>query len=241
LRDYVHPLNVWVAYLSINEDLLEGSSIGLSQSAIKGRVITVVPDTVGKSVRSAMICAYPTNDTTSLSQFHKANKSIESLKELVQATFEDMPGKYVPRLLEHMRASPDFYAGEVVQVKVRSLYKDRFVMVGDAGYAPGFAGTGTTLALTGAYVLAGEISRSAGDLGAGLQNYEARMRPIIDKMQKLPPGGMGVFAPQTGWGLWFRNTVYSIVVKSGIADFAQKRLFSQSAGLDEFSLEDYSF
>lgn len=114
-------------------------------------------------------------------------------------------------------------------------------MVGDAGYAPGFAGTGTTLALTGAYVLAGEISRHAGDLDAGLRGYEERLRPIIDKMQKLPPGGMGIFAPQTAWGLWFRNTLYSIVVRSGIADFAQKRLFSQSAGADEFSLEDYEF
>ena len=240
LRGNIGPLNVWVAYLSIDEDLLKGTSTGISQGAVRGRNVTLVPDVVGKKVRSALICAYPTSDSTSIAAFHKANQSIESLKALVQETFEDMGGN-LPRILEHMQAAPDFYAGEVVQVKAPMLHKDRFVMVGDAGYAPGFAGTGTILALTGAYVLAGELKRAHGDLLAGLRGYEERMRPIITKMQKLPPGGMSIFAPQTSWGLWFRNIIYMIATRSGLVGFLQNKLFSQSAGVDEFNLEDYNF
>ncbi|KAL2839470.1 hypothetical protein BJX68DRAFT_272149 [Aspergillus pseudodeflectus] len=38
------------------------------------------------------------------------------------------------------------YAREIVQIKLLSLYKGRFVLFGDAGYA-GAAGAGTSLAL----------------------------------------------------------------------------------------------
>ena len=109
------------------------------------------------------------------------------------------------RFLDAMMGSTDFYANEVVVVRTPSVYKGRFVMVGDAGYAPNFTGTGTTLALTGAYVLAGEIASHKGDLSAGLKGYEERMRPIIDDMQKVPPFVTTIMAPQTAWGIWLRK------------------------------------
>lgn len=65
--------------------------------------------------------------------------------------------------------SNNFYADEMVHVKVPTLHKGRFVHVGDAGYAPGPTGTGPTLAMTGAYVLAGEICKYKGGLAAGLR------------------------------------------------------------------------
>lgn len=68
--------------------------------------------------------------------------------------------------------SEDFYASEMVQVKVPSVYRGRIALVGDAGYAPGPTGTGTSLAIAGAYLLAGEVGRHKDDLAAGLRSYE---------------------------------------------------------------------
>ncbi|GAB3879579.1 hypothetical protein GCM10029964_032220 [Kibdelosporangium lantanae] len=46
-------------------------------------------------------------------------------------------------------------------------------LVGDAGYCPGPAvGASTTLAVVGAYVLAGELARAGGDHGLAFPAYE---------------------------------------------------------------------
>lgn len=103
-------------------------------------------------------------------------------------------------LVQQMMDAEDFYASEIVQVKVPSLYNGRFVLVGDAGYAVGPIGNGTTLALTGAYILAGEVGKHAGDLAAGLRGYEMRMRPLIEETQKIPPLVPTILAPQTVLG-----------------------------------------
>jgi flavin-dependent dehydrogenase len=71
---------------------------------------------------------------------------------------------------------------------VPTLYKDRFVLVGDAGYAAGPTGTGTSLAMVGAYILSGEISKSRNDLAAGPKAYKARMKLIVKDMYVIPTG-----------------------------------------------------
>jgi 2-polyprenyl-6-methoxyphenol hydroxylase-like FAD-dependent oxidoreductase len=130
----------------------------------------------------------------------------------------------------------------MVQVKVPSLYKGRFVLVGDAGYAPGPTGAGTSLALTGAYVLAGEVGRHKGDLAAGLRGYEERMRPIINDMQRIPPGIPGLFAPQTAWGIQLRNMLFTFVTWgmafSRVFAWAGK-FFASSFGTDKYGIPDY--
>jgi hypothetical protein len=55
-----------------------------------------------------------------------------------------------------MMGSDDFYANEIVQVKVSTLHIGRLVLVGNVGYTPGSTGTGTTLAMTGACVWRGK-------------------------------------------------------------------------------------
>ena len=59
---------------------------------------------------------------------------------------------------------------------------------------------GTTLALTGAYVLAGELT-SASRIDEGLRAYQTRMRPMVDRAQKLPPGAPRLAHPKSRAGL----------------------------------------
>jgi len=142
-----------------------------------------------------------------------------------------------------MWKSDDFYGSEVVQVKAPSTfnYSKRFVMVGDAGYAPGPTGGGTSLALAGAYVLAGEICKHGNDLKAGLEGYEQCMRPIITDLQEVPPLVPTIMAPQTAWGLWLRNMIFSLVTRSGIIGFAQKYFGGAHAHVDTYGIPEYEW
>jgi 2-polyprenyl-6-methoxyphenol hydroxylase-like FAD-dependent oxidoreductase len=75
-------------------------------------------------------------------------------------------------IIKGMIEARDFYANEIVQVKPPTLYKGRFVLVGDAACALGFTSACTTLTLAEAYVLAGEVGRHKGNPAAGLRSYE---------------------------------------------------------------------
>ncbi|MFD7630081.1 hypothetical protein ACFV7Q_29350 [Streptomyces sp. NPDC059851] len=52
------------------------------------------------------------------------------------------------------------------------------------------SGQGTSLALVGAYVLAGELAAARGDLAAGLAAYEREMRPYVERNQELGPSNI---------------------------------------------------
>ena len=86
----------------------------------------------------------------------------------------------------------DFYFDAFAQVHMATVSQGRVALVGDAGYcASPLSGMGTSLALVGAYVLAGElgprIRLTPKDQGA-LPRYESVMRPYIDRCQDLPNG-----------------------------------------------------
>ena len=66
---------------------------------------------------------------------------------------------------------------------------------------------GTTLALNGAYILAGALSQHPDDHTAAFLEYEEKMRPLVDAAQKLALGGRGhiLMNPETAWGVWVKN------------------------------------
>ena len=66
---------------------------------------------------------------------------------------------------------------------------------------------GTTLALSGAYNLAGALLQhhnpsSAPEIDAAFAQYEEKMRPVVARAQKLVPGAPYTFNPDTAWGIW---------------------------------------
>jgi 2-polyprenyl-6-methoxyphenol hydroxylase-like FAD-dependent oxidoreductase len=169
-----------------------------------------------------------------------AAKGNDGLKVFIAQLYRGVGWK-TEAAVKEMMDSEDFYASEIVQVKVPMLYKGRFVLVGDAGYAAGPTGGGTTLALAGAYYLAGEINKHQGDLAAGLKGYEEQMRPLINDLQKIPPLVSTILAPQTAWGIWFRNRIFALVVWTGIAEYAQQYLGAAFASTKAFPLPDYKW
>lgn len=240
VRDYVHPTNLWAAYFSIPGDLLEGNKCGHGHSAKGGRFMAMGPDLDGDT-RVTLMGAYPSKDRDALVPFREASKKgDDALKHFVAEFFKDV-GWRRAEIVKGMMESDDFYGSENVQVKLPSLYQGRFVLVGDAGYAPGPTGSGTTLALAGAYVLAGEIYKRKGDLAAGLQAYEQRIRPISDDLSKIPALFPAMMAPQTAWGLWLRNDIFAFIAWTGLIEYIQKYFAGAFANTDQYRLPDYDW
>ncbi|OBI52601.1 FAD-binding protein [Mycobacterium sp. E787] len=99
-----------------------------------------------------------------------------------------------PQLLEYMRTSPDFYFDEMSQIKMDRWSKGRVALVGDAGYCCSpLSGQGTSVALLGAYILAGELAAAGDDHEAGFANYQKEFQDYVKRNQWLVidniPGG----------------------------------------------------
>lgn len=106
-------------------------------------------------------------------------------KKLIEKVFANT-GWETPRILKEMETAPDFYFDAMAQIHMPSWSKGRVALVGDAAYsATPMSGQGTSIAITGAYVLAGELAQAQGDYEAAFKRYEAQMRPYIEKNQAL--------------------------------------------------------
>ena len=126
----------------------------------------------------------------------------EQQKRLVANAFAGA-GWEVPRLLESMWAAPDFYFDRVSQIHLDRWSTGRVVLLGDAGYCgSAMAGNGTSMALVGAYVLAGELSVTD-DHVVAFANYEEQMRGYVDRCQKFAKGGAGFLLPKSRAQAWF--------------------------------------
>ena len=81
------------------------------------------------------------------------------------------------------------------------------VLIGDAAACISLlGGEGTGLAMTEAYVLAGELHRAGADWRRAFNAHEALLRPLITSKQAGARRLIGFFATHTRFGLWFRNT-----------------------------------
>lgn len=116
----------------------------------------------------------------------------EALAEIYQGA-----GWLTEELLPLLMKANDFYCERLGVVKLPSWSRGRVTLVGDAAYCPSAnTGMGTTSAVVGAYVLAGEVERHCGRstsehatggdecLTTALQAYEDKFRPFMDQVQK---------------------------------------------------------
>jgi 2-polyprenyl-6-methoxyphenol hydroxylase-like FAD-dependent oxidoreductase len=123
------------------------------------------------------------------------------------AVFAD-GGWRVPRLLQAMRRADDLFSDTVSQIRMPAWSSGRVALVGDAAHAPSFrSGQGTSLALVGAYVLAGELA-SHDDPAAAFSAYERIARPYVEANQALAIGGNGfLLLPRTPQEIEARNRI----------------------------------
>ncbi len=105
-------------------------------------------------------------------------------KALVRAAFSHL-GWRIPELLDAMDAAPDFYFDSVGQIHLDEWHRGRVGLVGDAAYCPSpLSGQGTSIALVGAYLLAGKLAEHDGD-PAAFAAYHGELRAWVAQNQQL--------------------------------------------------------
>lgn len=128
----------------------------------------------------------------------------------------------------------DLYFDVVSQIHMSRWSRGRVLLVGDAaGCISLLGGEGTGLAITEAYVLAGELARAGGDHRRAFDAYEARLRPFIESKQAGAARFIGFFATRTRFGLWFRNVAMRAM------NFGPMTRLLAGDVRDDFELPDY--
>ncbi|MFD0691763.1 FAD-dependent monooxygenase [Actinomadura fibrosa] len=95
-------------------------------------------------------------------------------------------GWEIPRLLGTMWDAEDFHFDAMAQVHMDAWSRGRVVLLGDAGYCGSpLSGQGTSMAMVGAYVLAGELKAAGGDHRAAFAAYETELRAYVAANQEL--------------------------------------------------------
>ena len=192
----LHPLGLLNAWFTIPADV-DLDDWYLMHNAPGGRVVSVRPGRLPGEQKAAL-------SVRSGESFDRGD--ISTQLELLERHFADV-GWEAPRLLRAARSAPDFYLDSMGQVLLDRWSRGRVVLLGDAGYCPTpLTGLGTSLALVGAYILAGELAAASDDAPAANEHdaiqrafdrYETRMRPYVKQGQELPPGGVDGYAPMS--------------------------------------------
>jgi 2-polyprenyl-6-methoxyphenol hydroxylase-like FAD-dependent oxidoreductase len=112
----------------------------------------------------------------------------------------------------------------------------RVTLVGDAGYcASPLSGMGTSLALVGAYILAGELgpadSLDAERIRAALERYGTKMRPYVDKCQDLP-NTIDRYAPKSASDIAINALAMKWMQRWPFRSFAEKKWFTTADAVD---------
>jgi 2-polyprenyl-6-methoxyphenol hydroxylase-like FAD-dependent oxidoreductase len=96
-----------------------------------------------------------------------------------------------------------FYFDSITQLQLTSWSRGRVTLVGDAGYCPGPAvGGSTSLAVLGAYVLAGELERAGSDYTAAFAAYEAVMTEPVVSARAFARTVATTIVPSSTTGVW---------------------------------------
>ncbi len=143
-------------------------------------------------------------------------------------------------LLAAAEKADDFYFDAFLQIHMPSWSAGRVALVGDAGYcASPLSGMGTSLALVGAYLLAGELGHASSFAPEGiptaLARYESRMRPYVDTCQKLN-NTIDRYAPTTASDIAVNAAVMKWMQRWPFRPVAARLWFTTA---DSIELPDY--
>jgi 2-polyprenyl-6-methoxyphenol hydroxylase-like FAD-dependent oxidoreductase len=205
-RQPVRDLGMYVSYFAAQTSLdLDGWEVMYNLPAgngVGGRVLLLYPVGSDGEVRAMFSWFAPA--------LGHDRRDTPTQKALLAEVFAD-EGWEIPHLLDQMWGADDFYFSRTGATQLDRWSHGRATLLGDAAFA-GSLGMGTSMALVGAYVLAGELATAA-DPAAAFRAYEEGMRDYVTRNLKRPPGGDRGFAPNSRAGIWLRNQVVRTMTK----------------------------
>ncbi|KAF2796801.1 FAD/NAD(P)-binding domain-containing protein [Melanomma pulvis-pyrius CBS 109.77] len=209
-----------------------------------GRIACLRPDQYGET---RAYLAVTDGDMSRFDGIKKAmGEGLDAQKKWLENEFVGAEWQ-TERLVKGMMDSKDFYMQQTAQVKIEEGFtRSRVALLGDAGYCPSpISGMGTSTAIVGAYVLAGELSKSPDDIPKALEQYQTALKPFVEQVQKLIPGAPQIANPQTKLGISAFNTVMGIAssswakwIASAVGSVVPSALLS-SIGANNWSPPEY--
>eukprot|EP01117_Protostelium_nocturnum_P017725 TRINITY_DN726_c0_g1_i1.p1 TRINITY_DN726_c0_g1~~TRINITY_DN726_c0_g1_i1.p1 ORF type:complete len:425 (+),score=94.63 TRINITY_DN726_c0_g1_i1:135-1409(+) len=206
---------------------------------LQSRVITTRPDPYG-TIRAMM--SYMPNGDAEQQEWTNASRSDKRTQvEVLRKVFGDA-GWESQRLLDSIDQASDFYFQLIQQIKMTKWSNSRVVCLGDAAYAPTpLTGMGTSLAITGAYVLAGELSKlkDGENPTKALEAFENAFRPFVEDTQKIPSFVPAIAHPGTAWKRWLLYAFVSSLSKTAAIVTATPWLSKKLKVSDETKDDDF--
>jgi 2-polyprenyl-6-methoxyphenol hydroxylase-like FAD-dependent oxidoreductase len=170
---------------------------------------------VSYSVPGKQIARFATRGDRTLFLFvYKSERPVDAealdlaaKKQVLHAEFSGA-GWECRQILAALDRTDDLYFDRVSQIRMDSWSRGRVALIGDAAFCPSLlAGQGSALAMTCAYILAGEMARVDAAPEDVFQRTHDMLRDFIAGKQKAAEGFASSFAPSTRGGIAFRNVL----------------------------------
>lgn len=188
------------------------------QAATGHRTVHLRPDNLGTT--RAMLTFM--SDVRGIDELDRTG-----LTTILRRTFADVGGA-APRVLTAIEDGAPMYFSAVGQARPPVWSKGRITLLGDAAFCNGtFGGAGTSLALIGGYILAGELADSH-DVRSALARYEEKMRPFVDATPTMTEGSLRRMNPATRTGIRVLHSLAGVM--AGPVGRAATRLVSRRSG-----------
>ncbi len=132
--------------------------------------------------------------------------------------------------LDLYRGREPVYFDSLTQIVMPHWSKGRVALLGDAcGCLTLLAGQGSHMAMAGAYVIAHELERCAGDYRRAFAAYEAKLKPDVAARQNEAVRFARFFIPSARSWPWLRRLVIEAIFSPLLLPFAFQWFGSKSA------------
>lgn len=212
------------------------SSFTIDNLSHEGRAFSMF-NVPGKQVA---VYSYGVNQTATFFIFTSPEKlsyghhDIAKQKQILKEEFTHIGWK-CPEILSKIDSTTDFYFDSVSQIKMENWSKGRVSLVGDACDCPSLlSGKGSTLAMVGAYILAGELKEARGNYRTAFEQYQNLFKPFMEKKQKAAQGFAKSFVPKSNFGIWLRNFAFKIVSIPFVAKLVLNQFKDSGLKLKEY-------
>jgi len=127
-------------------------------------------------------------------------------KQVLRDAFTGHTEWKIPELLDAASRDDELYFDSVTQIHMPSWQRGRVVLVGDAAHcASPLSGRGTSLAMTGAWLLAEALRDHPDNVAAAFDQYEREQRPHVSYAQGTAGPGGDLLVPATQQEIEARN------------------------------------
>ena len=231
--------NLFVAYWTMAREAEDNQYWNIYQGT-EARVLQLRPDPYG-TIRAAITHMPSTPEQRR--DWEEASRSGDKARqaEVLKRDFSGA-GWQTERLLNGIDGAPDFYFHPIQQIRMKEWSANRVVCLGDTAWAPTpLTGSGTTLAILGGYVLAGELAKlSPGEHpGRALKAYDEAFRPFVQATQSFPVWLPRVVHPRSSWRRWLTQAGLATMVRVVTQPWIIKWI-DQPADTEDYKLPDYT-